>query len=187
MAGSLAQTMIRSMSLWSPPSITTNLCGARGIKRSRSRPRDRSCRSYRAFGRKTHSTSVAAPLRSSAAATRPGNCLLSLGRNSYAENPLLLMPSQFTGRECRKYKHARLRCVCQFQRVQRQPSFSIALNGNFKFYAGSLGTAGCVDISGSHKIGESPQPSGCTVNGISLCTDNYTQRQWTSSGSLCRD
>jgi hypothetical protein len=52
---------------------------------------------------------------------------------------------------------------------------SISLNGNFKFYAGSVNTAGCVNINGSHTIGESPQPSGCTVNGISQCTDNYTQ------------
>ena len=52
---------------------------------------------------------------------------------------------------------------------------SISLQGNFTFYAGSVGTAGCVDINGSNTIGDLPQPSGCTVNGISQCTDNYTQ------------
>jgi hypothetical protein len=106
----------------------------------------------------------------------PGNCLVSLGRRTIGENPPSA-PDAITILGGGNQKNINMPgCgVSANSNACNGNQSSISLNGNFKFYAGSVSTAGCVNINGSHTIGESPQPSGCTVDGISLCTENYTQ------------
>jgi hypothetical protein len=106
----------------------------------------------------------------------PGNCLMTLGRQqakkggaitndapaaiSLGGNPTITMPG------CSVYTNS---TSCTGDKTD-----AIALQGSFSFDVGSVGAAGCVGFTGSHRIGDSPLPNACTVGGVLECTNNWT-------------
>src|SRR5262249_43124001 len=105
----------------------------------------------------------------------PGNCLLALGKQTVRGVTTTDAPDAIQVSGGGSAINILMPGCGAFSNSTACGGEAILLNGNFKFYAGSVGTAGCVRINGSHTLGESPQPSSCTVSGVSQCTDNYTQ------------